>query len=228
MFGALYVVPDFNAYKADPEGYLAKQNLPVKDPLLLNNTRGREWKVEEFTAEIEGLMKRSHEVGKASFVAANCIACHKFDGQGREFGPDLALLTDEKRTAEHILSSILEPSKEIEEKFSSTKFQLDDGDLITGMITEENDDVVKVIVDPLAKDKVTVIEKEFIEGRKKSTVSPMPAGMVDKLSKEEILDLIAYVISKGDMKHKIFEGGHEHVPGMKMKEGETMKMEMKK
>ena len=224
MFGALYVVPDFSKYSADPDGYLASLELPIKDELLKNNTRGREWKFEEFVADIKMMKARSHEVGKASFVAANCIGCHKFDGQGREFGPDLATMSDEKRTAEHIIRSMLEPSKDIDKKYSSTKFELDTGDLITGMIMEENDDVVKVIIDPLAKDQVTVIEKEFIEGRKESDVSPMPAGMVDKLSKEEILDLVAYVISGGDKKHKLFEG-HEHGHGGKMP---MKKMPMKK
>ena len=36
----------------------------------------------------------------------------------------------------------------------------------------------------------------------------MPKGLLDKLSREEILDLIAYVMAKGDKKHKVYM--HEH------------------
>ena len=38
----------------------------------------------------------------------------------------------------------------------------------------------------------------------------MPKGLLDKLTEEEILDLIAYVVAKGDPKHPLFQGGHDH------------------
>jgi putative heme-binding domain-containing protein len=210
MYGALYVVPSFDEYRGDPEGCLAKLNLPIKDELLARNTRGQEWKYDDLIGDLKMLMGRSHEVGKASFKAANCIACHKFGGEGQAFGPDLATMSDEKRTTAHILRSLLEPSKDIDDKFASSTFLMMDGRTITGMVMEEDDNDVKIIVDPLAKDKLTVLPLDEIEDRTKSKISQMPAGMVDKLSREEIIDLIAYVISKGDMKHKVFEGGHGH------------------
>jgi putative heme-binding domain-containing protein len=156
------------------------------------------------------IMGRSHEVGQASFQAANCIACHQFGGQGQNFGPDLSKLTDEKRTTSHILRSILEPSQDIDEKFASNIFVLDTGTTISGMIMEENDEVVKIVVDPLAKNQITIINQDEIDDRKKAKQSQMPAGMIDKLSREEIIDLIAYVLSNADPKHKMFEGGHQH------------------
>jgi hypothetical protein len=36
----------------------------------------------------------------------------------------------------------------------------------------------------------------------------MPKGLLDKLTKEEILDLIAYIVAKGNEKHALFQGGH--------------------
>ena len=75
---------------------------------------------------------------------------------------------------------------------------------------EEDDELVKIVVDPLAKDQLTILKKDEIEGRKKAKVSQMPAGMVDKLSREEIIDLIAYVLSNADPKHEMFEEGHVH------------------
>jgi hypothetical protein len=38
----------------------------------------------------------------------------------------------------------------------------------------------------------------------------MPKGLLDKLSREEILDLIAYVIARGNPELPLFHGGHEH------------------
>jgi hypothetical protein len=38
----------------------------------------------------------------------------------------------------------------------------------------------------------------------------MPKGLLDKLTREEILDLVAYIAARGDPKHKLFQGGHDH------------------
>lgn len=210
MYGALYVVPSFDQYTADTEGYLASLDLPVRDELLKLNTRGQQWTYDDLIEDVAMPMARSHEVGMAAFQAANCIACHKFNGQGQNFGPDLAELTNEKRNGAHILRSIIEPSRDIEDKYKSSIFLLDSGKTVTGMVIEENDDVVKIMIDPLAKDQATILSQDEIEGQKKSDLSQMPLGMIDKLSREEIIDLVAYIISKGDPNHKVFEGGHDH------------------
>ena len=212
MYGALYVVPKFNDYVTARADYLDELNLDVKDKLLQTNTRGQEWKYDDLIGDLTMIMGRSHEVGEASFQAANCIACHQFGGQGQNFGPDLSKLTDERRTASHILRSIIEPSKDIDEKFTSNIFLMDTGKTVTGMIMEESDDVVKIVIDPLAKDQITVIKQDEIDARKRAKQSQMPAGMVDKLSREEIIDLIAYVLSNANPKHNMFQGGHQHEP----------------
>ena len=59
------------------------------------------------------------------------------------------------------------------------------------------------------KDKPTVIRKADIEEQKKSDISLMPMGLLNKLSREEILDLIAFVYARGDKKDKLF-GEHHH------------------
>ena len=66
------------------------------------------------------------------------------------------------------------------------------------------------MIDPLAKNEETVLLKDDIDDQNTSKTSQMPAGMVDKLSREEIIDLVAYIVSKGDPKHKVFDGGHDH------------------
>ena len=76
------------------------------------------------------------------------------------------------------------------------------------MVLKETTDALHIVVDPLAKDKATVILKDDIRFQKKSEVSLMPKGLLDKLSREEILDLIAYVMAKGDKEHKMYM--HEH------------------
>jgi hypothetical protein len=38
----------------------------------------------------------------------------------------------------------------------------------------------------------------------------MPKGLLDKLTREEILDLIAYIAARGDAKSPLFESQHVH------------------
>jgi hypothetical protein len=78
------------------------------------------------------------------------------------------------------------------------------------MIVEETADQLKVVVDPLAKDKPTILQKNEIEARTKSELSLMPQGLLNRLSREEILDLVAFVLAGGDKKNKMFEDAHEH------------------
>ena len=211
MYGALYVVEDLEAYQANPDGYLASAKLAIKDELLKQMNQLHEWTVSELAADIDPLpMGRSWDVGRELFKVASCAGCHQLAGEGSVFGPDLAKLEDKKHTMAALLQSVVEPSKEIDEKFQSNLFVLDDGRTITGMITAENADQIEVVINPLAKDKPTVILKEEIVASKKSPVSQMPQGLLDKLSREEILDLLTYVYAKGDKKHSLYGEHHHH------------------
>ncbi len=209
MYGALYVVADIEQYNLDPEKYLANNKLEFKDDLLKLSSRGREWKVEELLADVNPLpMGRNYEVGRELFKVASCASCHKLGDQGREFGPDLAKMEPKLFNTAHVLESIIDPSRKITEKYQSHSYLLVSGKQLTGMIIKETPDELHIVVDPLAKDKATVILKDDIDAQKKSDVSLMPKGLLDKLSREEILDLIAYVMAKGDKKHKMYM--HEH------------------
>ncbi len=210
MYGSLYVVEDLDEYLADPEGYLAGHPLPIADSLLELNRPRKEWTFAELAPQVEAMAPgRSFANGKLLFRAASCVACHKVNGEGKEFGPDLAKL-DAKVSPVEILKSVLEPSDKIEEKFAATTIATDSGKVITGLVVEETNDVVKVVENPLVSAEATVLKKSEIAERKKSAVSPMPKGLLDRLTREEVLDLIAYVAARGEEGSKVYSGGHLH------------------
>ncbi|MCH2579983.1 MAG: c-type cytochrome, partial [Planctomycetes bacterium] len=209
MYGALYVGNDLKAYLADRAGYLSKNPLPLKDDLLKLNLRNTEWTFNQLAAPIRSLEGRSFEVGKSVFKVSNCVACHRLNNEGQVFGPDLAKLDPKKSTAEHILRSLLEPSKDIDEKYQTFAFVQRTGKVVTGMVIEETDKQVKVIVNPLAKAAPAIVEKSSLAVRRKLPNSLMPEGLLNRLSREEILDLSAYVLSGGNMKSKLFKA-HKH------------------
>ena len=210
MFGALYVVDDLDRYQTEPEAYLASNPLPVLDELLKFNRPRTEWTFEELASSVRSLSHgRSFGSAKQIFEVASCVACHRMNAVGLEIGPDLTKLDPKWQSAE-ILQEVLDPSKQINEKYFTYTFLLDSGKVVTGLVIEETSDNVTVIENPLANAEPLMLKKTEIESRQKSTVSIMPKGLLDKLTREEILDLIAYVSSRGDPKHKFFSGEHAH------------------
>ena len=211
MYGALYVVANLEQYQANPDAYLAANPLPVRDEMLKSIGRNTEWKYDDLAGDVKALPAgRSFEVGKNLFKVANCVGCHKLNNEGREFGPDLTKIEPKKHTTEELLRSMLEPSKEIAEKFQSNIFVLDSGKVVTGMVVAETPTEIKVLVDPLSKGEPAVLLKSEIEERRKSPTSIMPLGLLNKLTREEILDLVGYVYAKGDKKHMLYDAHHHH------------------
>ena len=210
MYGAFYVVDDIAAYLADPTGYLAAHPLPILDDLLKNNRPRKEWVFDDLASSVEGLSTgRSFANGKQIFEVASCVSCHRLNGVGVQVGPDLAQL-DPKTTRLDILRSLLEPSVKIDEKYQTHVFSTKSGKVITGMILEESPQRIKVIENPLAKSAPVFLDRADIDERSKSPTSIMPKGLLDKLTSEEILDLIAYIAARGDAKAPLFQGQHEH------------------
>jgi putative heme-binding domain-containing protein len=209
MFGSLYVVDDLEQYLADPEAYVAQYDLKPVDELLKFNRPRKEWKFDELAGQLDKLEGRSFANARQMFQVASCVACHKLNGAGQEFGPDLAKL-DAKQTPTDILRSILEPSHKIEDKYVSYIFELDSGKSLTGMVVEERPDALLVIENPLAAAKPLVISKAEIVSREKSPSSIMPKGLLDKMTRDEILDLVGYIVARGDSHNALFGSGHEH------------------
>ncbi|HEX5443723.1 MAG TPA: HEAT repeat domain-containing protein, partial [Pirellulales bacterium] len=210
MYGAMYVVEDLDQYLANPESYLAAHPLSVKDDLLKDRRPRTEWKLADLAQPVQELSQgRSLAAAKQMFQVASCSACHKLGGVGNQIGPDLSKLEAKYRPLD-ILKEILDPSAQINEKFQTYTFVTDSGQTITGLILEETADTVKVIENPLAKAEPVVLKKSEIDEREKAKTSIMPKGLLDKLSRDEILDLIAYIAARGDEHSSLFEGGEGH------------------
>jgi len=93
-----------------------------------------------------------------------------------------------------VLEAIIEPSKALSEQYASFIFTLKSGDIVTGQIAEENNDHFAVVTDPLAGTR-KIVGKGGIVSRQLSPVSVMPPGLINVLTKEEVLDLLAYIES---------------------------------
>ncbi len=155
------------------------------------------WQMEDLLPLAEQVEKgRSFEKGRAAYEAAQCAKCHRFAGQGGDTGPDITGVGNRFNT-QYLFESLIVPSKAVSDQYLGSILRTHDGETITGRILEENDKIVKLRTDPFARELVT-IAKDNIAERQQSRQSEMPQGLVNVLSTEEILDLIAYLRSAGN------------------------------
>lgn len=101
----------------------------------------------------------------------------------------------------------------INEKYSTYLFDMESGQVVTGLIVGETPELVKVVENPLASTEPKLLRKAEISGRKQSPVSLMPRGLLDRLTREEILDLVAYIAAGGDASNPLFQADHTAAHG---------------
>jgi putative heme-binding domain-containing protein len=156
----------------------------------------KEWKVADLVDSLDHVSHgRNFKRGKETFAAAQCYACHRFDNEGGAVGPEITTVST-RFTRRDILESIIEPSKVISDQFASTDFTLKDGDIVSGRIVEENDARFVVLVNPIANVN-TEVKKSDVAKRAVAKVSMVPEGLLNTFSKEEILDMLAYIEAAG-------------------------------
>ena len=76
---------------------------------------------------------------------------------------------------------------------------------VSGVVGHEDDKVVRLLSNPLGEgEKSTDVAKAEIDERVESEISLMPLGLLNTMTKEEILDLLAYVESGGNLTYGAF------------------------
>ena len=170
----------------------------------------RDWKVEDLAAALDELNHgRSFLNGQKLFEAASCKACHQVLGQGTTIGPNLNEMSQKMRDGKMdrlgLLTEIVQPSKIIDEKFRTQIITTQQGVVVSGAVVYEDDKVVRLLSKPLGEgEKPNEVAKAEIDERVESKTSLMPPGLLNTLTKEDILDLLAYLESGGDPEYRAF------------------------
>src|SRR5262249_32208419 len=129
----------------------------------------KEWEL----AELEGLLpqvaqNRNPARGKELFAAVSCVQCHRMKGEGGQVGPDLITVSEKlaagKMTPKDVLTSMVEPSKVIDDAFRTHVFELEDGQLLSGLIVSQTEKEIQLRSNPLDKkeEKPRVILKASV------------------------------------------------------------------
>lgn len=172
---------------------LADRRVTSLPAAAANRTLVRNWTVDDLIGPAsEHTAGRDLVRGEALFAAASCFRCHRMAGRGGTTGPDLTG-AGRRFTVRDLLEAIVEPNRVISDQYRSTVFTLSDGKTLTGHIADMKQGELSVITDMLRPRDYTQINRDEIEEMGPSPVSMMPAGLLDTLSLEEILDLLAYL-----------------------------------
>jgi putative heme-binding domain-containing protein len=197
MNGEMIVAKDL----ADVEAMLA-----ARQPAIV-----KEWTLADFpdvkTTKDDASLAR----GMTAFVKARCNQCHVVAGHGVNLGPDL-VESVKKLKGWQLLEQILDPSSQINEKYQTTQFVLSDGRTISGVVTKEDPGEFHVLTNLLTPEAITRIAKTDIDQRVASKISPMPAGLANVLTKEEISALVSYLEAGGYQLPAHLQHHHEHKP----------------
>ena len=202
-----------DSHKQTLKEILAKK--PVKKSALENlgdvfaGRSEKKWRLDELSeAARTDLKHRDFANGRKMFAAAACYACHRFQNQGGMTGPDLTT-AGRRYSVRDLLDQVINPSKVINDQFSSVMVLTEDGIVHTGVIVnlgvKKDGGAIVLNTDLTDPNERVILNSKTIEELKVSKTSPMPAGLFDRMTKEEILDLTAFVISGGDSEHEYFQ-----------------------
>lgn len=146
---------------------------------------------------------RNFQNGRNMFGAATCFACHRFNNEGGAVGPDLTSVAG-KYSPRDLLEHILEPSKEISDQYGSTVFTKKDGSVVVGRIANMKEDIMMVCTNMMDPNNFTNVDVKDVVKTEESKVSMMPPGLLFMLKEDDILDLMAYLLSKGNPDDPMF------------------------
>jgi putative heme-binding domain-containing protein len=165
----------------------------------------KNWKLDEVVSIVEAKLKskRDFDRGRRLFGEASCFACHRYDNEGGATGPDLTGVSG-RFSVRDLLESIVDPSKTISDQYAAVEITTTDGKVVIGRIVNLAGDAIKVNTNMLDPNAQTSVNRKKVESIVPSKLSMMPNGLLDTLKEDEIADLMAFLLSRGDRNHKMF------------------------
>ena len=122
-------------------------------------------------------------------VKAACSACHTIGYLGGKVGPDLTRI-GQVRTERDLLEAIVYPSASFVRSYEPLVIATKSGDLLNGVVRQENDDEILLATGPRTEVRIA---QDDIKEMRPGTVSVMPAGLEEQISRQELIDLMAFL-----------------------------------
>lgn len=180
------------------EGPVPPKPQPAASVFDIQNAVNYNWKMEDLQYSLELVssprfrLERNFNRGRQLFQKGQCYNCHYMHNKGGNFGPDLTTAGNSFST-EDLLTAIIDPSKDISSRFQATKFNLKNGDFVVGRIVNENAEnyVLQMNYEPSSTEE---LYKNEVASTEPSPISEMPPGLINTMNREEVLDLLYFII----------------------------------
>jgi putative heme-binding domain-containing protein len=201
---ALALVPDVEKVALKPILDAApevKNALIVKPRPIVKN-----WKIDDLAPKLESGLRagRDFEKGRQLFALTSCYACHRYGDDGGAHAPDLTGVAG-RFNAKDLLESIIDPNKTISDQYAASNFFMEDGRKVSGRVANLNGDTIMVMTNMLEPGNLMGLNRRQVESQELSRVSMMPSNLIDSLTEDEILDLMAYLLSRNDKSLPMFK-----------------------
>ena len=166
------------------------KNFPTAPPASLPIDAGQDkWSYEELLSYLEkNISKASADSGRQAFATTQCVKCHRCGHSGETTGPDLSTVTRRFQRKE-ILESIVYPTHNISDRYISRNV-ISNGRTLTGLVIPRGEEGVTVM---LTSGEKVELQHAGIEAIQPSSQSPMPSGLLNSLTLQQVADLFAYL-----------------------------------
>jgi putative membrane-bound dehydrogenase-like protein len=135
-----------------------------------------------------GDVRRGQAVFNSTKMA--CSSCHKIGYLGGRVGPDLTRVGD-IRNERDLLEAVLYPSASFVRSYEPVVV-VTSGDVYNGVPVEETEDYVLLATGVNTEAR---INRASIQEMRPGTVSVMPSGLEQELSKQDLSDLISFLLA---------------------------------
>lgn len=150
----------------------------------------RKQEIDRWTQSLtrERLSRADLPAGRALFQTA-CANCHQLFGTGGKVGPDLT--GSQRSDLGYLLHNIVDPDSVVGADYRATKIVTVDGRLLVGLVTQRTRQTTTIV----AADQTWVLPNDDIELESVTEQSPMPSGLLQPMTEQQVVDLIAYLQS---------------------------------
>ena len=102
------------------------------------------------------------------------------------------------------MNPLLNRARRSPDQFAATEFFLHDGGSVVGRLMNQDADNYYVSQNPFAPQTLKTDPKKDVARTRLSETSIMPPGLINRLSGEELDDLLAYLKAGGNKQDSIF------------------------
>ena len=143
--------------------------------------------MERYRALVTSSDRQADLIQGRALYQKNCAACHQLFGEGGQLGPDLT--GSDRGNLDYLLQNLVDPSASVAADYRLTIVTTKDGRVATGALIEKNRSSL-VLRTPTGEERFSL---EDVRKRTLLKTSLMPEGLLETLSDDDVIDLIAFL-----------------------------------